>query len=878
MSLTESPLSSPTVRDAVPPIEAPRSKKFNLQELFPFESKFLNIGGYRMHYVDEGSGPVVILLHGNPTWSFYYRNLILDLKKDFRVIAPDFLGLGLSDHPPEAHFRASDRISHLQELIKNLGLTRYSLVMHDWGGSIGSGVAVRDPGAIESLVYLNTTLTETESLPFIIKRAARPLVGKFLTKTTKHFIKLTTEWGVCTKLPQNVKHGYFYPYKTSARRTAIWDFVADIPFDSDHPSYADMLFLAENLPKLGHVPTLIVWGLQDPCFHREMLSQLARHFPHAEVIEIPNGSHLVLEDAPEIAIPAIHRFLSGKPTQLAQNDTDAVYGKDILRGRHPLYQHFLNRAEAQPFADAAIEPTFLLDEVRYQHLSYRDLSTRINKYQRGLAKLGLVAGDRVVMLVPPGIEFLSLSYAVMARGAVPVYLDPGMGRENLLKCIQDINPQVFIGSLKAQLLRLIRKDVFKRVKFSLTASRWSFIRGRDLSFLRKFSSGELPAAPVSDIALIAFTSGATGAPKGVVFTPKMIEAQVKIFKEIFKLEAGTKDIPLLTIFSLFNLACGVGSVFPPIDTASPLTLEPWKIIKIAQDLNVQYSFGSPTLWNKIAEYAIRSGEKLVSLKKVFMAGAPVSKEILCRVREVLQDGEAYTPYGATEALPVTFISSSEILQAQIVKSVTGEQGTLVGRAISGVEVRVIRTNEEAIASIDETESLPTLSIGEIVVRGDNVSQQYFNRDDANVNSKIRDGKSLWHRMGDMGYLDDRGYLYFCGRKVHRVTFKDHTYYSIPIERIFNTNDKIKRSALVQLQPSLEPAIVVEPYPQFWPETPTAKRAFVSELQSLASSDALTKDINRFFFHHSFPVDSRHNAKIFRDKLGAWASKERSQVA
>jgi len=852
-----------------PSITRERHSDERLFKVFPFVSNYITIAGHRMHYIDEGTGPVVLLLHGNPTWSFYYRNLINTLKSKFRVIAPDFIGLGLSDHPINAHFRASHRIAHLQEFIEHLGLTKYSLVMHDWGGSIGTGVAVRNPSAIEGLVFLNTTLTETESLPFIIKRAARPLVGKFLTKTTKHFVKLTTDWGVSRKMVPDVKYGYHLPYGTSARRTAIWDFVADIPFDSDHPSYDDMLFLAENIPKLAHVPTLIVWGLQDPCFHREMLSQVARHFPHAEVIEIPHGSHLVLEDAPDITNPAILNFLSGKPT--GSDPSGAVYGKDIIRGRHPLYNSFLAQVEKQPSADAIVVPLFVGRDVQYRHTNYRDLATLINKYQRGLSKLGLVAGDKVLMLVVPGVDFLALSYAVMARGAVPVYLDSGMGTQNLLKCIEEVAPQVFIGSLKAQLLRLKRKDLFKRVKFSLTASRWSFIRGRDLSFLQRFSSGALPAAPVSDTALIAFTSGATGAPKGVVYTPKMVEAQLSIFRDVFEMKPGVKDVPLLPIFSLFNLANGVGSVFPPVNPSKPLSLEPWKIIKIIKDLSVQYSFGSPTLWGKIAEYAVRSRESLPTLKKVFMAGAPVASEISQRVKDIIPNGEAYTPYGATEALPVTLASTAEIGNVAVSTATGGEQGTVVGKPVSGVSIKIIKQVDAPLEDISKTAEVGPNEIGEIIVSGDNVSPGYYLRPETTQLSKIKDGSKFWHRMGDVGYLDKSGTLFFCGRKVHRVLTDSRVYYSVPTERLFNVHPKVRRSALVTLDKGRGPAIVVEPQPQHWPGNKEEREKFIAELRELGTRSPITSNLRHFFFHKSFPVDARHNAKIFRDVLGTWAS-------
>jgi acyl-CoA synthetase (AMP-forming)/AMP-acid ligase II/pimeloyl-ACP methyl ester carboxylesterase len=849
-----------------------------LQKLFPFSRYSLTIDGHRMEYVDEGHGPVVLLLHGNPTWSFYYRGLIEALRGSYRVIAPDFIGLGLSDHPVDVHFRASDRIIHVERLLEHLAISSFHLVMHDWGGSIGTGVAVRHPEMVTKLVYLNTTLTETETLPFIIKRAAKPLTGKFLTKTTKHFLKLTTEWGVVRKLSDEVKRGYLYPYPTAATRTAIWDFVADIPFDSDHPSYGDMLFLADNIPKLASIPTLIVWGLQDPCFHREMLSQIARHFPRAEVVEIPHGSHLVLEDAPEIAIPEISRFLAATTESAG---APAVLGKDILRERNPLYYGFLKQVQDQPRHDAVIEPLFFLDDVHYRHTTFQDLGLLVNKFQRGLAHLGLVAGDRVVMLVKPGVDFLALTYAIMGRGAIPVFLDPGMGRKKLVACMQEIQPQAFIGSPKAHLLRVFHSEVFKRIKFALVATRINLFQKRDLSFLQRFSAGALPITPMSDIGLIAFTSGATGIPKGVVYTPEMLESQMLLFKDVFGLQAGKRDLPLLPVFSIFSLASGMGTVFPPMDPAKPLALEPRKIIRIIKDLTIESSFGSPTLWNKIAEYCARTRTSLDSLKKVFMAGAPVSAEVLARVQEVLPTGTAFTPYGATEALPVTLIDAEQIKSHAAAVAKGGEVGTLVGRAVPGVSLKVIKIVDGPIDIMTHDLEVAPYEIGEVIVSGRNVSPYYFARTEATRGAKIGsqingDPRGVWHRMGDVGYLDDSGALFFCGRKVHRVVKDGRTWYSIPVERIFNVHAQVKRSALVALGGTGEPAIVLEPYPHFFPETKEQIELFKEQIRALIKDNPLTNGINEIFFHRSFPVDARHNAKIYRDQLGSWATSMRSR--
>ncbi|RMG40866.1 MAG: alpha/beta fold hydrolase, partial [Candidatus Dadabacteria bacterium] len=633
-----------------------------LKEQLPYKSRFIEIDGYNMHYLDEGRGPVVLLLHGNPTWCFYYRHLIRLLSRDFRVIAPDYIGCGLSDRTPGKAFRATDRIRQVSELIDALGIERFSLVMHDWGGSIGTSVAVERPEKIDKLVYLNTTLTETEALPLVIRLAANRITGKFLTKYTKKFVKLTTKLGVCSKLPREVRDAYLYPYRKISERSAIWDFVADIPFDQDHPSYAAMLELAEKLPRLSHVPVKIVWGLRDPCFHREMLGKVARHFPQADILEIPDASHLVLEDASEEANQAIYEFLSDETIEV-KDVTPGVQGGEVTSAEvseHVLFKRLREQAREHPFRPAVVEPLYLADSIRYRHVSYQAFYDLTNKYQRGLTALGLERGDRVLMLVSPGEDFLALSYAVMGRGAIPFFVDPGMGRENLFRTIEEIDPQILIGSPKAHLLRILKKKLFSRLKFHITASTWIYTGGPNLSYLKKFAPQPLPAVSAPEVALVAYTSGATGAPKGVIYTGAMLAEQLRIFSDVFKLQAGNKDLPLLPVFSLFNLAAGVCSVFPPLDPARPLSFDPEKIVKIVNELGINYSFGSPTLWTKISEYCVRSRETLPSLERVFIAGAAVSADTLKLVKSIVPAGEVFTPYGATEALPVTLVSAVEI--------------------------------------------------------------------------------------------------------------------------------------------------------------------------------------------------------------------------
>lgn len=850
--------------------------------VLPFPSHFASVSGYRMHYLDEGQGPVVVCLHGNPTWCYYYRNLIKILSDSFRVIAPDFLGCGLSDRTPGVHFKAEDRIKQVEEFVDSLKLEKFSLVLHDWGGPIGTAFATRHADKIEKIVYLNTTLTETESLPLIIKWSAAPVIGKILTQYTKRFLHFTTGLGVAKRLPHDIVKRYHFPYRTSRDREAIWDFVQDIPFDSSHPTYATMFEMASKLELLRSKPIKIIWGLQDPCFHPGLLSKVIAHYPDAEVMELPKASHLVLEDGAEAALPAIKEFLlRGKKKDLSENEE-----RDAKTGRvNTLIENFFRLAKEnhkERIAITARQEMLGGGELQCRYVSRNELAQTIRQYERGLASLGLSPGDRILMLVPPGIEFLALAFAVMGRGGTPVFVDPGVGREKMLKCIKDASPHAFIGSAKAHLIKLLDRELFKRLKFSVLAET-IFIPGRpSLSLFKRFSPQPLPPVMLPSQldksgrnkhpAMIAFTSGATGTPKGVIFTNEMLEAELEIFHKYFELGPGVVDLPLLGVFSLFNTALGVTSVFTPLKSGKPLSLSPKFLIQVIKELSVKTSFGAPTLWNKISEYCLRVGQTLPEMERVFMAGAPVSESVKNLVKKVLPNARLFTPYGATEALPVT-LGEITTLENPVPAS-SGESGICVGKPLDHVSVRITELNSSAVKAGVLPESLVPGMVGEIFVSGSSVSPEYLHRPDANQASKIpdKDG-NIWHRIGDIGYQDAEGRIYFCGRVVDTVQFEGRNLYTYPVEELFNQVKKVKRTALVSTEGGKVPVVVVEPLPQSWPDTEQAERDFADELRLQAESHPMTQGISHFEFIKALPVDPRHNAKIQRDELREWVTKK-----
>jgi acyl-CoA synthetase (AMP-forming)/AMP-acid ligase II/pimeloyl-ACP methyl ester carboxylesterase len=843
--------------------------------LYPFRSRFVTVGrgtatggtqGHRMHYVD-----VVVCLHGNPTWGFLFRNLIAALRDDFRVIVPDHIGCGLSDQPGDVCFRAGDRIGHLEDLLAELGVGRFSLVMHDWGGPLGTGLAVRRPADVERLVYFNTTLAEMALLPGMIRRAAAPVIGRLLTQDTMQFLKLLTSFGVVQAIPEEVKRGYLRPYRSRAGRRAIWGFVQDIPFSPSHPTAPLMDDMVARLPVLADTPVKIIWGMKDPCFHPGILRQVAARFPQADVVRVPDASHLVLEDAPGRSIAAIREFLGPAPVVAPAATAPPLTAAASRVSAGGLYEALRSAATAMPWVSAVTKVSFPRWRAtpQYDTLDFGSLAARIDAYEHGLMEAGLRAAERVIMLVTPGADFLALSYAVMGRGAVPVFIDPGMGVDAVVACMREAEPSGFIGVPRAHLLRLKAGELFRSLRFSVVAGRFPPCGAMRLCDLRRPSAA--PPTPVprgdADPALVAFTSGATGRPKGVVFTNRMLSEQLAVFRGQFGFRGGDQDLPLLPVFSLFTAALGVGSIFPPLDPSRPLSLVPSQIIRVMRDLGNQTSFGSPALWSKIGEYCRQTGATLPQLRRVFMAGAPVSQTTIDLVKAACPQAESFTPYGATEALPVTIASADDLWQDRPVLAVTGEQGTPVGRAIEGVALRVVQplTGQPVMPLID----CPERVIGEIVVSGDTVSREYLRRPEATATSKIHDGDRVWHRMGDMGYLDAAGHLYFCGRKAHVVSTPDRTFHSVPVENVFNRHPQVRRSALIEVAGG--PALAIEP--ASWPLTPQARQTLAAELRAVGVGDPVTAAIQRFYFHQSFPVDARHNAKIFRDRLGAWAANQ-----
>jgi acyl-CoA synthetase (AMP-forming)/AMP-acid ligase II len=580
--------------------------------------------------------------------------------------------------------------------------------------------------------------------------------------------------------------------------------------------------------------------------------------------------------------------------------------------RYNVAQALADVAARVPFRRAIVFPAGRdrSGRAQYTQLTFGQLDELCDRYAHGLSEYGIGLGTRTLLMAHPGIEFIAVAFALLKAGAVPVIIDPGMGRKAFLQCVAEAEPAALMGIPLAHLLRLVVPQPFRTVQRAVVIDEghpwmtglWKRL-GRDVRTLEEVRSERrdpFPIAPTTteDEGAIAFTSGSTGIPKGVVYLHGMFRAQIELLHDEVGYEDGEVDLPGLYIFALFNPALGATTIFPDMDPSKPAQVNPAYLVEAIQTHGVTTTFGSPTIWKRVATYCLEHNIRLPSMKRILMAGAPVPPDLIEQFTRILAGGDVYTPFGATEALPITMMSGREILAETAELSQQGK-GNCVGRPIRGHEIRVIRITDEPIPEWDDSLVLPVGQVGEIAVKGPVVTRTYLNRPHETARTKIVEhgnaddqAPAIWHRMGDLGYFDDRGRLWFCGRKSHRVETSQGLMLPVPCEAIF-THPAVLRTALVgvgkrgQQRPVLivqlkEGVRVTSSESQVSGQRSQAaegktrqeilsKDKLVEELLALGAQHEHTRPIRDVLFYPSFPMDVRHNAKIQREKLAIWAT-------
>lgn len=515
----------------------------------------------------------------------------------------------------------------------------------------------------------------------------------------------------------------------------------------------------------------------------------------------------------------------------------------------------------------------VIEAASQKSITFGELHDRSGRYSAFFRQEGIRETEIVMLMVKPSIDFICIALSLFKLGATIVLIDPGMGYRNLLRCIRSVEPRYLIGIPKAILFSLVFKSHFRNIqkRFCLGGSAGTL--GPDIgASIARYQPDETVYEPSpEDLAAIIFTTGSTGPPKGVQYHHTVFRAQLDLIRDYYNIGADDIDQPAFPLFALFSTALGACAVIPDMDPTRPAHVDPRKFVDSISRYQVTYSFGSPALWNVVGRYCRQHKIVLTSVRKILMAGAPVPYGLLQSVRGILpENSQIHTPYGATESLPIISIEAKEVLTDSWQKTRKGF-GTCVGRPLPGIEVCVIPVTEDEVVHFSRGDCCRVEQIGELIVKGRVVTRAYHNNPAATMLSKISDGSEFWHRMGDLGYLDDLGRVWFCGRKSHRVETGTRRLYSVCCEAIFNEHPQVFRSALVGIGPAERqlPVIIVEPRPAL----KIQRNKLLAELRQLALANPITEEIDNFLIHPHFPVDIRHNAKIFREQLAVWAQRK-----
>jgi acyl-CoA synthetase (AMP-forming)/AMP-acid ligase II len=547
-------------------------------------------------------------------------------------------------------------------------------------------------------------------------------------------------------------------------------------------------------------------------------------------------------------------------TEACVSPPDRTNFADLLR----------DRARAHPDRVAVRFPVSARTR-EWTSVTFAEVDAAADAYARGFAAAGLRPGDRTLLMVRPSIDFYGMVFGLFRAGAVPVFIDPGMGLSKALACVAQIAPRSMIAPSVVHAVRTLYRAPFVTTEVPITmGARWWW-GGPTLEACR---AGDGPArdhrANPDDDAVIVFTSGSTGPAKGVSLTHRCMRARVQLIQEMLDLRAGETISETLLVYTILEVCMGLTVVIPPMDLAKPAAVDPAHVIATIERFTPSVASASPVVWQKLVRHCIDANLRLPSLRMLLTSAAPIPVDLHARLSKVVPETtQLFTPYGATEAMPVALIGTALVLAETGERTGQGE-GTCVGALAPGIEVRLITVHDDPIPAWRDDLLVPAGEIGEITARGDGVSRAYRNAPEGNNLSKIGEGATVWHRMGDLGRFDAQGRLWFLGRKSHRLQTAAGLVPCVAVEGVYNQHPDVYRTALVGVgEPGHQVPVLcveLEPGRTFTPE-------LQAQLQDLARPTPWRDTVVRFLPHPGFPTDARHNSKIRNEDLRDWATRQ-----
>lgn len=836
----------------------------------------------------------LLCVHGNPTWAYLWRTLLAggsDPAHPWRVVAVDQLDMGYSERTGTFR-RLADRINDLGDLTDALGLDGPVVTVgHDWGGVISLGWALAHPQQVSGVVLTNTAVHQPSDsgIPPALRLALHPAVHRWGTTTSDAFLRVTHSLA-SPPLSADVRQAYMAPYRGVHRRAGVGNFVADIPVDATHPSFPALSGVAEGLSGLK-VPALMLWGPRDPIFSDRYLKDLNSRLPHADVHRFEGAGHLVAEDR-DIATPVFDWLgeqgrTNGGDSRTAQAmTTGGPRLKDAGEpeppaGFRPLWELLGEQAAGAAGGYTAVTE-MAADGTAARSLSWQQLEKAIVDLAAGLGKAGVGSGSRVSLMIPPGVDLTVALYACLRLGAVVVVADAGLGTRGLSRAVKGATPDFLIGIDKALAAASVLGWPGRRISVrELPASRRRILGAKtSLTALARSGAEHGSGRPAHTVdptapAAILFTSGSTGPAKGVLYTHRQLAAMRDTVAETFGIRSGARLVAGFAPFALLGPALGAVSVTPAMDVTAPRTLTARALADAAAAIDATVVFASPAaLRNVLAtreSLSVAGHKTLEGVELLLSAGAPVPEPLLAEVQRLLPRASLHTPYGMTEALPVTDISLDQIQAADAeaaASTVAGAgNGVCVGRPVHGARVAVVplRADGTAAGSRPVTKAGVT---GEILVSAAHVKDAYdrlwmIQRESADLPG--------WHRTGDVGHFDAAGRLWVEGRLAHVVSAPGGLVTPVGAEQAIERLDCVRLAAIAGVGPAGTQAVVavVE-------TVPPARKAGPAEPQLAArvrgAALAAGVSVSAVLAVPAQPTDIRHNAKIDRTRLSRWASR------
>lgn len=837
----------------------------------------------------EGAAPALTLLcvHGNPSWSFLWRKLLAQISdahgERVRVIAIDQLGMGFSERTGNKRI-LSTRVNDLCQLTDTLALSGPVVtVAHDWGGPVSLGWALRhlpgenssanlaDSAQLVGVVLTNTAVHQPAGSPSpsVIRLIRNPLVLRNSTVNTRAFIQGAIEMSK-PKLSAAVRKGFNAPYLERSKRSAIADFVADIPLSADHESSNTLDAIATGLQKLSNIPALLLWGPRDKVFSDLYLHDFESRLPHADVHRFPGAAHFVGEDANVAGAVAswITQFDGISETPASQPAHSASANNDITEARA-----LTDFSNAEPNSDAVVEIA-----PKHRSITFATLTRQTEQLAAGMASFGIQPGDRVAVMITPGIDLSLAVYACWRLGATLVLVDSGLGRVGMQGALQSANPKYLIGIDKALLASRVLRWPGLRIAVGTRSSTLSRLLGiaSDMDSLAALGQNQpVPAQPDSKtIAAIAFTSGSTGPSKGVIYRHHHIQAQRDALMSVYNITETDKLVAAFAPFALYGPTMGITSIVPDMDVTAPGTLDAQSLASAVQLVNATLVFASPASLINIVKTTASTTQAQQSacaaVRSVISAGAPVRAELLKAATGLFSTAEMHTPYGMTEVLPVANITLSELqeLDAQQASNHLYAGGVCVGYPLAGVTVNI-----DPLDALGEALGTPTAAagvMGEILVQAAHTRDRYDRLWLTNQQASQPPG---WHRTGDVGELDTTGRLWVGGRLGHVVTTADTVLAPVDSEQRIETLADVSMAAIVGVGPPGSQVVVAAVQlseNQSNSQTPSeASPALTEQIRQVVTASI---DIAAVLIVKNMPVDRRHNSKVDRSAIAQWAGK------